>query len=154
MKRRIQERDIRETFLREDAKAREEQRLEAQRELARKKAQAPPPVESSILEKAFGNLGEEGGAKAQNVDRTGTEILAESRGIRREIPQSSEDVTDLVDSLDIDDIKDDAIIPEVTPVAVQLQGTSGKEMKGNAGADDVTWGSNDPDDDWSDIGWR
>ena len=154
MKRRIQERDLRETFLLEDAKVREEERLEAQRELARKKAQAPPPVESSILEKAFGNLGEEQGDRSLNVDRTGTEILGESRETRNEITQSSEDVTDLVDSLDIDNIEDDAIIPEVTPIAVQLQGASGKEMKGNAGADDVTWGSHDPDDDWSDIGWR
>ena len=45
MKRRIRERDIREAFIKEDAKVREQQRLEAERELALRKAQAPPPVE-------------------------------------------------------------------------------------------------------------
>ena len=46
MKRRIRERDIRDTFIKEDAKIREQQRLEAAREIAYRKAQAPPPVET------------------------------------------------------------------------------------------------------------
>jgi type VI protein secretion system component VasK len=59
MQRRIRERDVRETFLREDAKTRELERAEAQRELSRKKAQAPAPVESSILKRAFDSLDDE-----------------------------------------------------------------------------------------------
>ena len=38
MKRRIRERDIREAFIKEDAKVREQQRIEAERELAIRKA--------------------------------------------------------------------------------------------------------------------
>ena len=57
MLRRIRERDIREAFIREDAKLREQQRLEAERELSMRKAQAPAPVEKSTLASAFGNLG-------------------------------------------------------------------------------------------------
>ena len=53
MKRRIRERDIREAFIEEDAKIREQQRLEAARELAVRKAQAPPPVEKTVLNSAL-----------------------------------------------------------------------------------------------------
>ena len=59
MQRRIQERDIREKFHLEDAKVREQERLEAQRELARKKTKAAAPVEPSILKQAFVNLDED-----------------------------------------------------------------------------------------------
>ena len=67
MLRRIRERDIREAFIREDAKLREQQRLEAERELSMRKAQAPPPMEKTALSSAFGSL--------SSVDSTGTEVF-------------------------------------------------------------------------------
>ena len=70
MLRRIRERDVREAFIREDAKLREQQHLEAERELSMRKAQAPAPVEKSTLASAFGNLGA--------VDSTGTAVLESS----------------------------------------------------------------------------
>ena len=75
MLRRIRERDVREAFIREDAKLREQQRLEAERELSMRKAQAPAPVEKSTLASAFGNLGA--------VDSTGTAILESSPTLLR-----------------------------------------------------------------------
>ena len=136
MKRRIRERDIREAFIEEDAKVREQQRLEAARELAIRKAQAPPPVEKTVLNSAFSNLG--------NTDSTGTAVLAEST------PQNTanvitpvENVGALVDSLETDGIAED-VIPEAAPVAVQLHR--------DAGADEVKWGPQE-DDDWADIEW-
>ena len=136
MKRRIRERDIREAFIEEDAKVREEQRLEAARELAIRKAQAPPPVEKTVLNSAFSNLG--------NTDSTGTAVLAEST------PQNTanvitpvENVGALVDSLETDGIAED-VIPEAAPVAVQLHR--------DTGADEVKW-SPQEDDDWEDIEW-
>ena len=136
MKRRIRERDIREAFIEEDAKVREEQRLEAARELAIRKAQAPPPVEKTVLNSAFSNLG--------NTDSTGTAVLAEST------PQNTanvitpvENVGALVDSLETDGIAED-VIPEAAPVAVQLDR--------DAGADEVKWVAQE-DDDWADIEW-
>ena len=136
MKRRIRERDIREAFIEEDAKVREEQRLEAARELAMRKAQAPPPVEKTVLNSAFSNLG--------NTDSTGTAVLAGGT------PQNTanvitpvENVGALVDSLETDGIAED-VIPEAAPVAVQLHR--------DAGADEVKW-SPQEDDDWADIEW-
>ena len=136
MKRRIRERDIREAFIEEDAKVREEQRLEAARELAIRKSQSPPPVEKTVLNSAFSNLG--------NTDSTGTAVLAEST------PQNTanvitpvENVGALVDSLETDGIAED-VIPEAAPVAVQLHG--------DAGADEVKWVAQE-DDDWADIEW-
>ena len=136
MKRRIRERDIREAFIEEDAKVREQQRLEAARELAVRKAQAPPPVEKTVLNSAFSNLG--------NTDSTGTAVLAEST------PQNTanvitpvENVGAHVDSLETDGIAED-VIPEAAPVAVQLHR--------DAGADEVKWVAQE-DDDWADIEW-
>lgn len=137
MKRRIRERDIREAFIEEDAKIREQHRLEAARELSLRKAQAPPPVEKTVLNSAFGNLG--------ITDSTGTAVIEGS------VLQSDETVVTpagnvdaLVDSLDIDGIADD-IIPEAAPVAVQLHR--------DTGADDIKWDADQEDDDWADIEW-
>lgn len=137
MKRRISERDIREAFIEEDAKVREQQRIEAAHEMARRKAQAPPPVEKTVLTSAFSNLGD--------TDSTGTAVLAES------VPQNTEtiiapvdNVGELVDSLDIDEITEN-VIPEAAPVAVQLHR--------DADADEIKWDAREDDDDWSDIGW-
>jgi len=58
MLRRIQERDMRDQFLLEDAKIREQERLEAQRELTHRKAQDVSTVEPSILKQAFVSLDE------------------------------------------------------------------------------------------------
>ena len=57
---------------------------------------------------------------------------------------SVENVDDLVDSLDIEDIAEN-IVPETTPVAVQLQG--------DTGADEIKWDSTQEGDDWPEIGW-
>ncbi|MDP6906308.1 MAG: hypothetical protein QF440_02705 [Candidatus Thalassarchaeaceae archaeon] len=152
MARRKEERDIRETFLKEDAKVREEQRLESQRELARQKAQAPPPVSTSLLAKAFGNL-EEPSMLGNQTDRTGTEVLTESVGIRRESLVETGDVSELVNQLDITEIADDIEVPDTSPVAVQLHPSAGKEKKDALGAVDVTWSQQDSDDDWNDVGW-
>jgi hypothetical protein len=137
MKRRIRERDIREAFIEEDAKVREEQRLEAARELSLRKAQAPPPVEKAVLSSAFGNLGV--------TDSTGTAVLEGSAPqVSQSIEPPVEDVGSLVDSLEIEDIAED-VIPEAVPVAVQL--------RGDAGADEIKWDANQEKDDWSDIEW-
>jgi hypothetical protein len=137
MKRRIRERDIREAFIKEDAKIREQKRLEAARELSLRKAQAPPPVEKTVLVSAFGNLGV--------TDSTGTAVLEGS------VPQSTdklvapvEDVESLVDSLDVENISDD-VIPESAPVAVQL--------RGDTGTDDIKWDAPKQEDDWAEIEW-
>ncbi|MDP6324019.1 MAG: hypothetical protein QF684_00420 [Candidatus Thalassarchaeaceae archaeon] len=137
MKRRIQERDIREAFIEEDAKVREQQRLEAAHEMARRKAQAPTPVEKTVLNSAFSNLG--------GADSTGTAVLPESVPQNTQsIVASVENVGELVDSLDTDGI-DEVVVPEAYPVAVQLQG--------DAGADEVKWDARQDEDDWSDIQW-
>ena len=137
MKRRIRERDIREAFIKEDAKVREQQRIEAERELSLRKAQAPPPVEKTVLTSAFGTLGV--------TDSTGTAVLegavTESKAT---IVTPVENVDSLVDQLDIGDIAED-VIPEAAPVAVQL--------RGETGPDEVKWDAQQEEDDWSDIGW-
>ncbi len=137
MLRRIRERDIRDAFIREDAKLREQQRLEAERELALRKAKAPPPIEKKALASAFGSLGA--------VDSTGTAVLEHS------LQQSTEDlltpvenVDALVDNLNIDDILDD-IIPEEAPVAVQINQQS---SKGNQDSR-----SNREEDEWFEVDW-
>lgn len=137
MKRRIRERDIREAFIEEDAKIREQHRLEAAREISLRKAQAPPPVEKAVLSSAFGNLGV--------IDSTGTAVLEGSTSQSDEMVVTPvENVDSLVDSLDTEDIADE-VIPEAAPVAVQLQG--------DASADDIKWDANQEEDDWSDIEW-
>jgi len=137
MKRRIRERDIREAFIKEDAKVREQQRIEAERELAIRKAQAPPPVEKEVLTSAFGNLGV--------TDSTGTAVLEGSVVESKEtILAPVENVDSLVDQLDVEGIVED-VIPEAAPVAVQL--------RAETNADDVKWDEQQEDDDWSDIGW-
>ena len=137
MKRRIRERDLRDAFIKEDAKIREQHRLEAERELALRKAQAPPPVEKSVLTSAFGNLGA--------TDSTGTAVLEGSATQADETTlMHVENVDDLVDSLDIEDIAEN-IVPETTPVAVQLQGDSG--------VDEIKWDAIKEGDDWPEIGW-
>ena len=137
MKRRIRERDIRDTFIKEDAKIREQQRLEAAREIAYRKAQAPPPVEKTVLASAFGNLGE--------TDATGTAVLEGSVAQQSQtVVESVENVDALVDSLDTDDISDD-VIPESTPVAVQLHGETE--------SDAIKWDAPSDGDDWPGIGW-
>jgi hypothetical protein len=137
MKRRIRERDIREAFIEEDAKIREEHRLEAARELSLRKAQASAPIEKSLLNSAFGNLGV--------TDSTGTAILGGSVVQPDEaIVTPIENVGALVDSLDIEDIADD-IIPEAAPVAVQLHADSG--------VDDIKWDASQDEDDWEYIEW-
>ena len=137
MKRRISERDTRDAFIEEDAKIREQHRLEAERELALRKAQPPPTVNKSVLTSAFGNLGA--------TDSTGTAVLEGSvsqETVNAVMPV--ENVDDLVASLDTDDI-DENVIPESAPVAVQL--------RGDAGADEVKWDSTQEGDDWPEIGW-
>jgi len=137
MSRRIRERDIREAFIKEDAKLREQERLEAERELSIRKAQAPPPVEKTVLTSAFGNLG--------ITDSTGTAILEGSAPRPDEkIASPIENVGSLVDSLDVEDISDD-IIPQAAPVAVQL--------RADAGADDIKWDASEEEDDWTEIEW-
>ena len=137
MKRRIRERDMRDAFIEEDAKIREQHRLEAERELALRKAQPPPPMEKTVLTSAFSNLG--------TTDSTGTAVL-EGRVAQEDehviIPV--ENVDDLVDSLDTEDIAENAP-PEATPVAVQL--------RGDAGADEIKWDVNEEEDDWPGIEW-
>ena len=137
MKRRIRERDLRDAFIEEDAKIREQHRLEAERELALRKAQPPPTVNKSVLTSAFGNLGA--------TDSTGTAVLEGSvaqEATNAVIPVDN--VDDLVASLDTDDIVEN-VIPESAPVAVQL--------RGDAGADEVTWNPTQEGDDWPEIGW-
>ena len=138
MKRRIRERDLRDAFIEEDAKIREQHRLEAERELALRKAQPPTPMGKSMLTSAFGNLGA--------TDSTGTEILEGSvsqESVNAVMPVDN--VSDLVDSLDIEDIAEN-VIPEAAPVAVQL--------RGDAGADEVKWDPTQETDDWPEIGWK
>ena len=137
MKRRIRERDLRDSFIEEDAKIREQHRLEAERELALRKAQAPTPMEKSVLTSAFGNLGA--------TDSTGTAVLEGS--VAQEVANAVipvENVDDLVDSLDTEGITEN-VIPESAPVAVQL--------RGDAGADEVKWDPSQETDDWPEIGW-
>tara|TARA_Y100000758_G_C15980456_1_gene396732 strand:- start:272 stop:805 length:534 start_codon:yes stop_codon:yes gene_type:complete len=137
MKRRIRERDLRDAFIEEDAKIREQHRLEAERELALRKAQAPPPVEKRVLASAFGNLG--------TTDSTGTAVLEGSVAQEDEyVIMPVENVDDLVDSLDTEDIAEN-VIPEATPVAAQL--------RGDAGADEIKWETTEEEDDWPEIGW-
>ena len=137
MKRRIHERDIREAFIAEDAKQREQQRLEAERELSLRKAQAPPPMEKSALNTAFANIG--------SLDSTGTEVLDNGPVTSSEsIVESVENVDALVDSLDTVGIDED-IIPESAPVAVQLHGDLEKE--------EISWNELDKKDDWSEVEW-
>ena len=137
MKRRIRERDLRDAFIEEDAKQREHHRLEAERELALRKAQAPPPVAKSILSSAFGNLGA--------TDSTGTAVL-EGRVTQdaEHAVMPVENVDDLVDSLDTADIAEH-VIPEAAPVAVQLHG--------EVDADEIKWDPTQEGDDWPEIGW-
>ena len=136
MLRRIRERDIREAFIREDAKLREQQRLEAERELALRKAQAPPPMEKVALASAFGNLGA--------VDSTGTAVLENSPTPRAEdIVTPVENVDALVESLDIDEILDD-IFPESTPVAVQIHQETNQH--------DDSWVTPE-EDEWAEVEW-
>ncbi len=137
MKRRIRERDMRDAFIEEDAKIREQHRLEAARELALRKAQAPPPVEKTVLASAFGNLGA--------TDSTGTAVLEGS--VTQEIAKPTTpvgNVDDLVDSLDTEGITEIAF-PEAAPVAVQLHG--------DPGADEIKWDAIKEGDDWPEIGW-
>ena len=137
MQRRIRERDIRETFLREDAKVREMERIEAQRELSRKKAQAPLPVEKGVLKSAFGNLGV--------TDSTGTAVLEGSTPESKEtIVTPTENVDKLVNQLDVEGIDDD-IIPEAAPVAVQL--------RAEPSSDDIKSGTSQEKGDWSEVEW-
>ncbi len=137
MLRRIRERDIREAFIREDAKLREQQRLEAERELSIRKAQAPPPMEKTALSSAFGSLG--------SVDSTGTEVLENNPQPSSEsIVTPVENVDQLVDSLDIDDILED-VIPEAAPVAVQIHQ--------EPSATDDSWATAEDDDEWSEVDW-
>ncbi len=136
MLRRIRERDIREAFIREDAKHREQQRLEAERELSLRKAQAPPPMDKTTLVSAFGNLG--------TVDSTGTEVLENSPQQSTEnIVVPVENVDDLVDSLDIEDIAED-VIPEAAPVAVQIHQETN--------TDEGSWQTTE-EDEWSGVDW-
>tara|TARA_B100001996_G_scaffold241166_1_gene186484 strand:- start:789 stop:1313 length:525 start_codon:yes stop_codon:yes gene_type:complete len=135
MKRRITERDTREAFIREEAKVREHERLEAAQELARKKAQAPLPVEKERLFSAFGSLGA--------IDSTNTEVLENSpQEVVKKISIPVSNVDSLVDSLDIEDI-DDTVIPEASPVAIQLRGNA--ESRATKESDD--------DDEWSEVDW-
>lgn len=135
MKRRIMERDIREAFIREEAKIREHERLEAAQELARKKAQAPKPVEKERLFSAFGSLGA--------TDSTNTEVLDNSpQMVSKDISIPVANVDSLVESLDVEDIGED-IIPEASPVAIQLRGNAeSQESK-----------ESDDDDEWGDVDW-
>jgi|TARA_B100001540_G_C15669021_1_gene579242 hypothetical protein len=138
MLRRIRERDIREAFIREDAKLREQQRLEAERELSMRKAQAPAPVEKSTLASAFGNLGA--------VDSTGTAVLESSpTPPPQTLVAPVENVDQLVDSLEIDDILED-VIPEAAPVAVQIHQESITD-------EDDSWVAQEGDDEWSGVDW-
>ena len=137
MKRRIRERDLRDAFIEEDAKIREQHRLEAERELALRKAQAPPPVEKRVLASAFGNLG--------MTDSTGTAVLEGS--VAQEdgyVIMPVDNMDDLIDSLETEDIAEN-VIPVATPVAAQL--------RGDGGADEIKWDSTDEEDDWPEIGW-
>ena len=137
MKRRIHERDIREAFIAEDAKQREQQRLEAERELSLRKAQAPPPMKKSALNTAFANIG--------SLDSTGTEVLDNGPVTSSEsIVEPVENVDALVDSLDTVGIAED-VIPESAPVAVQLHGDAEKE--------EISWDAPEKEDDWSEVEW-
>ena len=137
MLRRIRERDIREAFIREDAKLREQQRLEAERELSMRKAQAPPPMEKTALSSAFGSL--------SSVDSTGTEVLENNpQPSADSIVTPVENVDEQVDSLDIDDILED-VIPEAAPVAVQIHQ--------EPSATDDSWATVEEDDEWSEVDW-
>ena len=130
MARRKRERDMRDTFMLEDAKAREHERLQAERELARRRGQPPPTLEKGVLTSAFGSLD-----STESTDSTGTEVLEESEEIRRDTPAfSTEDVTSLVDGLDGEDE------PE----------KGGDE---NGIEEDVEWLTPNPKDDWPGIGW-
>ena len=128
---------MREAFIAEDAKQREQQRLEAERELSIRKAQAPPPIEKSALDTAFANIG--------NIDSTGTEVLENSPvEDAASIVEPVENVDALVDSLDTMGIDED-IIPESTPVAVQLHGETGSE--------EASLDTSEKGEDWSEVEW-
>ncbi len=128
---------MREAFIAEDAKQREQQRLEAERELAVRKAQAPPPVEKSVLNSAFATLGK--------IDSTGTDVLESNPvGDAANIVEPVENVDALVDSLDTMGIDED-VIPESTPVAVQLHG--------DAGSEEASLDTSEKEEYWSEVEW-
>lgn len=134
MGRRKRERDMRDAFMLEDAKAREHERLQAERELARRRGQPPPTLEKGVLSSAFGSLD-----STESTDSTGTEVLEESEEIRRDTPAfSTEDVTSLVDGLDVEDEPDEGH-------------DEGHEE--NSIEEDVEWLTPNPKDDWPGIGW-
>ncbi len=96
MKRRIRERDIREAFIKEDAKVREQQRIEAERELAIRKAQAPPPVEKEVLTTIV--------APVENVDSLVDQLDVE--GIAENvIPEAAPVAVQLRAETNADDVK-------------------------------------------------
>jgi hypothetical protein len=131
MARRKHERDIRDAFIIEDAKAREQEHIAAEMALSRRKAQAPTPVAQKVLSNAFGSLGE--------TDETPLIVHPDI-----EI-QEVADVSDMVEGLETDEIEE-SVIPEAAPVAVQIRAES-------TAADEVEWKPQATDDDWSDIGW-
>lgn len=102
MKRRKDEREVREMFVEAEAQAREAERITAEAAIARAKAQQPPPVAKEVLDSAFGNLGE--------VATSVTELDLDPEGA--DLPQMAE----LVGSLDVDEIEDDEISDEVPEI--------------------------------------
>lgn len=137
MKRRKREREIRDAFMREDAKMREQERIAAEMSLSRRKAQAPAPVAKGVLTDAFGSLGESAAAVAPAEPEPVNHAAFEVNEV--------EDVSDLVSGLDTADVED-SVIPEAAPVAVQIQPSA-------PAADEVEWTGEDAEDDWSEIGW-
>ncbi len=161
MSRRRRERDVREAFQREEAKLLEIQRVEAQMELSRKKAQAPAPVEKGELYSAFGNLsGEEQApstiqATGPETDSTGTEVMDGSTDVRRDdsIEFEASEVSALVDSLDDSAISDGGEAQSDAPKIMQFQSSSNDESDTKA-ADSVDWSDpSDEPDDWKEVNW-
>jgi hypothetical protein len=161
MSRRRHERDVREAFQLEEAKLLEIQRLEAQMELARKKTQAPAPVEKGELYSAFGSLsGEEQDpstiqAAGPATDSTGTEVMDGSADIRRDdsIEFDASEITVLVDSLDDSAISDGGEAQSDAPKMMRFQ-SAPKDESDKQAADSVDWSDpSDEPDDWKEVNW-
>lgn len=159
--RRKHERDVLEAFQKEEAKLLEIQRNEAQMELSRRKAIAPPPASLGELSTAFGNLSGESQATSPTqtassaTDSTGTEVLEGSSEVRRDegVKTDISEVTELVNSLDDSDISVGGDLPSDSPVMMQLQGRPIDDDQKPA-ADSVDWSEpSDEPDDWKEVNW-
>lgn len=123
MKRRKEEREVREMFIEAEAQAREAERLAAEAAISRAKAQAPPPVAKEVLDTAFGSLGNE----APPVVTTEVDL-----------PQMASLVGALPE--DEDDEDEDEEITVENPIQKSVEAAKAREARPE-------------DDDWFDTEW-